>query len=166
LRDKAILEVLYASAIRVGELVKINLNDINLDDKTILINGKGGRERLGLFGETCKKYLEMYLGVRNLIANGNSGNALLLDYRGLRLSARSVERMVQGYLKISGLGKKISPHSFRHSIASTLLSKGTDLRSIQEVLGHISLNTTQLYTHLNTIDLIATHKKYHPRGRR
>lgn len=156
---------MYASAIRIGELTKINLNYINLDEKTVLIDGKGGRERLGLFGETCKKYIEMYLGVRNLIANSNSNGALFLDYRGQRLSARSIERIVQGYLKASGLDKRISPHSFRHTVASQLLSRGADLRAIQEILGHVSIGTTAKYTRIATGDLISTYKKHHPKGR-
>ena len=165
LRDSAILELLYASGIRVGELVGINLEDANLGERLIRVRGKGKKERLIPFGRTAREGLTAYLRVRPALVQDRIGEkALFLNYQGRRISSRSVERIVDKYIRLTAVKRKISPHSFRHSFASHLLSRGADLRVIQELLGHESLATTQKYTHLNLGQLMDVYRKSHPRS--
>jgi len=150
-RDKALLELLYATGIRVGELVGMNVEDVNFNQRLIRVRGKGKKERLLPFGRKAAVSLRDYLRWRKLINQGRiEEEALFLNFRGRRLSSRSVERIVDKYLQRAALRRKISPHSLRHSFASHLLSRGADLRVIQELLGHESLATTQKYTHPRT----------------
>jgi len=165
LRDKAILEVLYATGIRVSELVGINLEDINFQERLVRVRGKGKKERLVPFGRIAEESLKSYLATRPLFLKGKIGErALFLNYQGERITTRSVERIVDKYIRRTALKRKISPHSFRHSFASHLLSRGADLRVIQELLGHESLATTQKYTHLDLGQLMDVYKKSHPRS--
>ena len=165
LRDKSILELLYATGSRVSELVGIDLEDINFEERLIRVRGKGKKERLVLFGKIAEQSLELYIRARSLIHKGQiDENALFLNYRGDRITSRSVERVVDKYIRFSAMRRKISPHSLRHSFASHLLSRGADLRVIQELLGHESLATTQKYTHLDLKQLIDVYKKSHPRS--
>jgi tyrosine recombinase XerC len=165
LRDRAILELLYASGIRVSELVGINLEDANLGERLIRVRGKGKKERLVPFGRTAQERLSDYLRVRPSLVRDRIGvNALFLNYQGRRISSRSVERIVDKYIRLTAVKRKISPHSLRHSFASHLLSRGADLRVIQELLGHESLATTQKYTHLNLGQLMDVYRKSHPRS--
>jgi tyrosine recombinase XerC len=165
LRDRAILELLYASGIRVGELVGINLEDANLGERLIRVRGKGKKERLVPFVRIAGMRLTAYLRVRPELVQERIGEkALFLNYQGRRISARSVERIVDKYIRLTAVKRKISPHSFRHSFASHLLSRGADLRVIQELLGHESLATTQKYTHLNLGQLMDVYRKSHPRS--
>lgn len=165
LRDKAILELLYASGIRVSELVGVNLEDINFKERLIRVRGKGKKERLIPFGKVAKASLVSYLRVQSQINRGQiDENSFFLNYRGTRLTSRSVERIVDKQLRLSALKRKISPHSLRHSFASHLLSRGADLRVIQELLGHESLATTQKYTHLDLRQLLDVYRKSHPRS--
>jgi len=165
LRDRAILELLYASGIRVSELVSINLEDANLGERLVRVRGKGKKERLVPFGRPAGERLSAYLRVRPGLVEGNIGEkALFLNYQGRRLSARSVERIVDKYIRLTAVRRKISPHSLRHSFASHLLGRGADLRVIQELLGHESLATTQKYTHLNLGQLMDVYRKSHPRS--
>jgi tyrosine recombinase XerC len=164
-RDKAILELLYATGIRVSELVGIGLEDVKFSERLIRIRGKGKKERLVPFGRLAEKSLQSYLRVRSDINKGQVEEIpLFLNYRGRRLSSRSVERTVDKYIRRSALRRKISPHSLRHSFASHLLSRGADLRVIQELLGHESLATTQKYTHLDLKHLLEVYRKNHPRS--
>jgi len=164
-RDRAILELLYASGIRVSELVGINLEDANLGERLIRVRGKGKKERLVPFGRMAAERLSAYLRVRPELAQDNIGEkALFLNYQGRRISSRSVERIVDKYIRLTAVKRKISPHSLRHSFASHLLSRGADLRVIQELLGHESLATTQKYTHLNLGQLMDVYRKSHPRS--
>jgi integrase/recombinase XerC len=164
-RDRAILELLYASGIRVSELVGINLEDANLGERLIRVRGKGKKERLVPFGRMAAERLSVYLRVRPELAQDNIGEkALFLNYQGRRISSRSVERIVDKYIRLTAVKRKISPHSLRHSFASHLLSRGADLRVIQELLGHESLATTQKYTHLNLGQLMDVYRKSHPRS--
>jgi len=164
-RDKAILELLYATGIRVSELVGINLEDVNFGERLIRVRGKGKKERLVPFGRKAEQSLAIYLGSRPFILKDRlSETALFLNCAGERLTARSVERTVAKYIRMTAVRRKISPHSLRHSFASHLLSRGADLRVIQELLGHESLATTQKYTHLNLRQLIDVYKKSHPRS--
>jgi len=165
LRDRAVLELLYASGIRVGELVAVDLGDVGFDERLVRVRGKGKKERLVLFGKKAEASLRSYLRARpGLLENRLDQNALFLNYKGGRLSSRSVERIVGKYIRRTAVNRKISPHSLRHSFASHLLSRGADLRVIQELLGHASLATTQKYTHLDLKQLLDVYKKSHPRS--
>jgi len=165
LRDRALLELLYATGIRVSELVGINLEDINLDERLIRVRGKGKKERLVPFGRKASESLVSYFGARTrLAAKSGEVKALFLNRRGGRLTSRSVERIVAKHIRLSAIRRKISPHSLRHSFASHLLSRGADLRVIQELLGHESLSTTQKYTHLDLKQLLEVYRKSHPRA--
>jgi tyrosine recombinase XerC len=165
LRDIAMMELLYATGIRVSELVGINREDINFTERLICIRGKGKKERLVPFGSKAEKSLRAYLRVRSKINKGQvEEKPLFLNYRGKKLSSRTVERTVDKYILRSALRRKISPHSLRHSFASHLLSRGADLRVIQELLGHESLATTQKYTHLDLKHLLEVYRKSHPRS--
>jgi len=165
LRDKAMLELLYATGIRVSELVGIDMDNVSFDERLIRVKGKGKKERIVPFGKIAEDSLSKYLRVRRLINKGDvDDTALFLNYRGNRLTPRSVERTVDKYIKTTAVRRKISPHSLRHSFASHLLSRGADLRVIQELLGHESLATTQKYTHLDLKQLLDVYKKSHPRS--
>lgn len=164
LRDRAILEMFYATGIRLAELVGLNLEDVGLEERLVKVRGKGKKERLVPFGRKADESLLAYLRRRTDLLDKNPGEtAVFLNYRGTRISPRSVERTVDKYLKRAALKRKISPHSLRHSLASHLLGRGADLRAIQEMLGHESLATTQKYTHLNLHQLLDAHRKSHPR---
>jgi integrase/recombinase XerC len=165
LRDRAILELLYASGIRVSELVGINLEDISLRERLIRVRGKGKKERLVPFGRVAAECLTDYLRVRPELVQDRVGEtSLFLNYQGRRITPRSVERIVDKYIRRTAVRRKISPHSLRHSFASHLLGRGADLRAIQELLGHESLATTQKYTHLNLGQLMEVYHKSHPRS--
>ena len=165
LRDKAILELFYATGIRLAELVGLNLENVGLEERLAKVRGKGKKERIVPFGRKAQESLRAYLGRRTeLISKGRGETAVFLNYRGARLTPRSVERVVDKYLRQAALLRRISPHSLRHSFASHLLGRGADLRAIQELLGHESLATTQKYTHLDLRQLLDTHRKSHPRS--
>lgn len=165
LRDRSILELLYATGIRVGELVGIDVEDVNFEEKLIRVRGKGKKERLVPFGRKAVDSLVSYMRARPTLTRRKlEEKALFLNYQGDRLTSRSVERTVDKYIRMTALRRKISPHSFRHSFASHLLSRGADLRVIQELLGHESLATTQKYTHLDLRRLLDVYRKSHPRS--
>jgi len=165
LRDRSILELLYATGIRVSELVGIDLEDVNFQEKLIRVKGKGKKERLVPFGKKAEESMLVYLQSRYIIHDGEiDEEALFLNYKGQRITSRSIERIVDKYIQRSALHRKISPHSLRHSFASHLLSRGADLRVIQELLGHESLATTQKYTHLDLKRLLEVYKRSHPRS--
>jgi len=165
LRDRAMLELLYATGLRVGELVGSNIEDINFPERLIRVRGKGKKERILPFGKTAEEGLQSYLRVRSSIHKGEiDERAVFLNVRGGRITSRSVQRIVDSHFRQTALRRKISPHSLRHSFASHLLSRGADLRVIQELLGHESLATTQKYTHLDLKHLLDTYKKSHPRS--
>ncbi len=165
LRDRAILEMFYATGMRLAELVGLNLEDIGLEERLVKVRGKGKKERLVPFGRKAEESLRAYLPSRTGLLEKNLGEtAVFLNYRGTRISPRSVERLVAKYLRRAALKRKISPHSLRHSFASHLLGRGADLRAIQELLGHESLATTQKYTHLDLHQLMDAHRKSHPRS--
>ena len=166
LRDRAILELFYAAGIRLSELVGIDLADLSLEERTLRVRGKGRKERLVPFGSKAVTSLQAYLFVRPTLLQGNFGeSAVFLNYRGTRISPRSVERLVDKYVRLTLLRRGVSPHALRHSFASHLLGRGADLRVIQELLGHESLATTQKYTHLNVKQLLHVYRKSHPRAK-
>ncbi|MDD8026550.1 MAG: tyrosine recombinase XerC [Acidobacteriota bacterium] len=166
LRDRAILELFYATGIRLSELVGIDLADMSLEDRMLRVRGKGKKERLVPFGRKAVESMDAYLRLRPTLLPADFGEAaVFLNYQGGRISPRSVERLVDKYVKRSLLRRGVSPHALRHSFASHLLGRGADLRVIQELLGHESLATTQKYTHLNVKQLMDVYRKSHPRAK-
>lgn len=165
LRDQAILETLYASGMRVSELVGLNTDSVDLKLGVALVFGKGARERYVPLGEHAVRALEHYMDKsRPQLAGGAETKALFLNARGGRLTDRSVRRVVDKYVaQLSGM-KKISPHTFRHSFATHLLEAGADLRTVQELLGHVNLSTTQIYTHMSKDHLQSIYNRAHPRA--
>ncbi|HET7853328.1 MAG TPA: tyrosine recombinase XerC [Candidatus Methylomirabilis sp.] len=176
IRDRAILELFYASGIRVGELVDLAVEDMDLEQRLAKVRGKGRKERIVPIGRPAVEALRAYLAVRESLQGGKivgmAGSArlgghrtpLFLNRRGGQLTSRSVERLLEKYLKKSGMGKAITPHGLRHSFATHLLQAGADLRVIQELLGHARLSTTQRYTHVNLDQLMAVYDKAHPKA--
>jgi integrase/recombinase XerC len=164
LRDAAFLELLYASGLRIGELVGIDIDDLELRARLVKVHGKGSKERIVPFGSKAEEALRAWMAVRGDLVPDVDEQAVFVNYRGKRITTRSVRRLFDTYLKQAALRAGISPHTMRHSFATHLLNAGADLRGIQELLGHSSLSTTQKYTHLNDWQLIAVYKKAHPRA--
>lgn len=167
LRDRAILEILYATGIRVGELVGLSFHDADFRQGYVRVFGKGAKERIVPLGKPAALAVERYLReARPLLAKAtpHDSRALFLNKNGTRLSDRSVRRLLDKYIKQSGLPQSVSPHTLRHSFATHLLDNGADLRSVQELLGHENVSTTQLYTHVTRARLKAVYKKAHPRA--
>jgi integrase/recombinase XerC len=165
-RDRAILETLYSAGLRVSELTGLDVIDVDLDDGCATVRGKGRRERLALLGPHAVAALHLWLGQRAIItARGvRAPLALFLNRSGTRLSSRSVGRLLEKYLAHAGLDPRTSPHTLRHSFATHLLDAGADIRSVQELLGHRSLSTTQIYTHVTTQRLRDSYHQAHPRA--
>jgi integrase/recombinase XerC len=165
-RDRAILETLYSAGLRVSELTGLNLDDLDLDDGLVTVRGKGKRERLALLGKQARGAVRDWLAARAAMAGPRAATqpALFLNKNGTRLTSRSVGRLLEKYLALSGLDRRTSPHTLRHSFATHLLDAGADIRSVQELLGHRSLSTTQIYTHVTTNRLQDSYRKAHPRA--
>lgn len=163
-RDAAFLELMYASGLRISELTGIDVDDLELRARLVKVHGKGSKERIVPFGSKAEAALRAWLAVRGELAHDIEEQAVFVNYRGKRITTRSVRRLFDDYLKRAALRSGISPHTLRHSFATHLLNAGADLRAIQELLGHASLSTTQKYTHLNDWQLIAVYKKAHPRA--
>ncbi len=187
-RDRAILELFYASGLRLSELVGIDLEDVNLPGRMLRVMGKGGKERMLPFNHSAETAIRAWLKDREAIrlerqkaegrrqkanrsgrfANSEQRKAksdpLFLNYRGTRLTGRSVHRMLRRYMTLCSTRMGISPHALRHSFATHLLQRGADLRAIQELLGHSRLSTTQRYTHVNAAQLIDVYRRSHPRA--
>ena len=173
-RDRAILELFYASGLRLSELVGLDLEDVNVSARMVRVLGKGGKPRLVPFNSSTATAIKTYLKDREqLVARPGARVALLgraarqplfVNYRGTRLTVRSVDRLVRKYVAATSTRIGISPHALRHSFATHLLQRGADLRSIQEMLGHARLSSTQRYTHVNVAQLLAVYQKSHPRA--
>lgn len=168
-RDLAILELFYASGIRLSELTGLDMRDMDIQGGLVRVKGKGGKERIVPVGSKATTALRRYLDRRSELIQGSKRGApeqeaLFLNRQGGRLSPRSTARILLKYLNRSGLGPKITPHGLRHSYATHLLQAGADLRAIQELLGHSRLSTTQRYTHLNLDHLMEVYDKAHPRA--
>jgi integrase/recombinase XerC len=165
-RDRAVLEFFYSTGVRVSELVGINWGDIDFRLEIVRVTGKGSKERIVPIGEIALETLQDYAREqrkrRNVSCKGET--AVFLNNRGTRITTRSIARIVEKHLKQAGIDIKMGPHGLRHSFATHLLNSGADLRSIQELLGHASLSTTQRYTHLNLDQLTAVYDKAHPRA--
>lgn len=167
LRDRAWLELLYASGLRIGELVQIDLDDIDLRSRLVKVRGKGAKERIVPFGSTAEKAVRAWLAVRQeLVAVDDEEHPLFVNYRGGRITTRSIRRIFEKHLRAASLKMGASPHTLRHSFATHLLNAGADLRSIQDLLGHVSLSTTQKYTHLADWKLIEVYRKAHPHAKK
>ncbi len=166
-RDRALLETIYSAGLRVSESVGLNLDDVDFDSGVATIRGKGKRERLALLGPAAVRALQRWLTERELLAapRGKAQPAVFVNKHGTRLTTRSVGRMLEKYLALAGLDARSSPHTLRHSFATHLLDRGADIRSVQELLGHRSLGTTQIYTHVTTNRLQESYQKAHPRAR-
>lgn len=165
-RDRAILETLYATGIRVSELVGIDLKDIDLANAIVKVKGKGNKERIVPLGRKARESLAIYMNEsRNNFARKalEGSNALFLNKYGKRLSERSIRNILNKYVEQVALNQKVNPHMLRHSFATHLLNNGADLRSVQELLGHVKLSTTQIYTHLTRENIKNIHNKTHPR---
>ncbi|MEO8232288.1 MAG: site-specific tyrosine recombinase XerD [Ignavibacteriota bacterium] len=166
LRDKAILELFYACGTRVSELINLKVNDLFLEDEIIRVFGKGSKERLIPIGSSAIKWIGEYLKKSRplLMKKSKSENILFLNSRGAKLSRMGVWKIIDRYVKESGIKKEVHPHTFRHSFATHLLEGGADLRAVQEMLGHADISTTQIYTHIDRDYIKQVHKQYHPRG--
>jgi len=168
LRDLAILELLYSCGLRVSELVTLDIEKLDLASRLVRVSGKGGKERLLPVGRKAtvviKEYLENTEKTRKKSGHSKNHGPLFLNYKGRRLSVRSVDRLVKRYSRECGITTEISPHSIRHTFATHLLDGGADLRSIQELLGHVNLSTTQKYTHVSIDKLMEVYDKSHPRS--
>ena len=167
LRDRAILETTYSAGLRVSEVVGMNSGDLDLAEGIVRIRGKGRKERLAPLGSFALGALKRWLRDRVLSPKEKQGALapIFTNKFGRRLTTRSVARMLEKYLKITGLDRRTTPHTLRHSFATHLLDRGADIRSVQELLGHKSLVTTQIYTHVSTAGLKAVYERAHPRAR-
>jgi integrase/recombinase XerC len=190
-RDRAILELFYASGLRLSEVAGLDLEDVNLGARMARVLGKGGKQRLVPFNTSTAKAIRAYLKGRETLVCGQDGqdrqdrqerkagrsspsslsrpsrraDPLFVNYRGGRLTVRSIDRLVRRYVAASSARSGISPHALRHSFATHLLQRGADLRAIQELLGHARLSTTERYTHVNAAQLLDVYRKSHPRAR-
>ena len=168
-RDRCILELMYATGVRVGELVTLNLSDLDFKNQLIRVTGKRRKQRIVPFGDPAAEALKNYLTVRETLLQVapislREEEALFLNYQGTRITTRSIGRLVEKYIRICAGVHNISPHALRHSFATHLLDSGADLRDIQELLGHARLSTTQIYTHVSMEKLIAVYDKAHPKA--
>jgi integrase/recombinase XerC len=170
LRNRAMLEVFYSSGLRLSELAGLNLIDLDFNQKLVKVRGKGRKERIVPVGEPALKavgeYLEKVVQIRKDADADVFNKPLFVNARGRRITTRSIARIVNEVTGKSGIGRKISPHALRHSFATHLLNAGADLRSIQELLGHESLSTTQKYTAVNINRMIEVYDKAHPRTKK
>src|SRR5688572_21246992 len=179
-RDRAILELFYASGLRLSELVGLDLEDVNLRARMVRVMGKGAKERLVPFNSSTEDSIRAWLADRSALRTSVRGGKpkadspksrvprepLFVNFRGARLTGRSVQRLVARYVAACSTRFGISPHALRHSFATHLLERGADLRAIQELLGHVQLSTTQRYTHVNSAQLLDVYRKAHPRAKR
>ena len=165
-RDRAMLETLYSAGLRVSELVGMDLLDTDLKDGVVVVRGKGKKERLALLGDPARKAVTAWLKDRQKLLSQIKKDtpAIFLNSRGGRLTTRSIGRLLIKYLQIAGLDPRTTPHTLRHSFATHMLDAGADIRGVQELLGHASLTTTQIYTHVTTSRLQKSYHKAHPRA--
>ncbi len=166
-RNLLILEMLYATGMRVSELVNIKIKDIDFFNKTIRIIGKGNKERIVVYGIYCEDILEKYINdARNKLLNNNNINTLLLNNRGKSLTDRGVRLIINNLMKQSCINTHLTPHTLRHTFATHMLNEGADLLTVQELLGHANLSTTQVYTHVTNERLREVYLHSHPRARK
>jgi len=164
-RDRAMLELLYSCGLRVSELISLSYHNINLKEEFIRIHGKGNKERILPMGEVAIDYLMKYeTNARPLLLKNDQSDSYFLSNRGSAMSRQNFFYIIKAYANQVGIDKPLSPHSLRHAFATHLVQKGADLRSVQLLLGHSDISSTQLYTHIQNAQLKAQHAKHHPRG--
>jgi len=166
LRDKALLETFYACGLRVSEIINLKISDLFLNEEMIRVFGKGSKERFVPIGSSAINWITEYLkNSRPLLEKkAKSQHVLFLNSRGTKLSRMGVWKIVDSNSKLAGIKKEVHPHTFRHSFATHLLEGGADLRAVQEMLGHVDISTTQIYTHIDRDYIKQMHKEFHPRG--
>lgn len=166
IRTKAMLEIMYSSGLRVSELVSLTINDIDMYNNTIIVNGKGRKERIVPIGEIAKEALSNYLSCRNSLIKKKNGNPneLFLNNHGLPITRNGFNFLLNNILEEKGIKKKVSPHTIRHSFATHMLDNGADLRTIQELLGHSDIVTTRIYTHISKKQIQENYNKFEKRG--
>ncbi len=165
LRDRAILEVIYSGGLRISEATGLNREEVDFAQSLFLVHGKGQKERLGMMGTLAAQALKRYLHKRQELGLGepDAPGPLFVNYQGERLTPRSVQRPFEKYVAFAGLPAEVTPHKLRHSFATHLLAAGADLRTVQELLGHANLATTQIYTHLEISRLVEVYDRAHPK---
>ena len=165
MRDRTMLEVLYATGMRVSELTRLPIHQVNLEGGYVLVYGKGSKERIVPLGSEAMKWVSLYLKTaRERLAKGKESNSLFISRLGKEMSRQRFWKNIKDYGRKAGLRKRVTPHLLRHSFASHLLERGADLRSVQMMLGHVDISTTQIYTHVTGEKLKKIHQRYHPRG--
>ena len=164
-RDRAMIELLYSCGLRVSELINLSFHNINLKDEFIRVHGKGNKERMLPLGEIAIDFLSEYeKNARSLLLKNGQCDSYFLSNRGSAMSRQNFFYIIKDYASLAGIDKPISPHSLRHAFATHLVQKGADLRSVQLMLGHSDISSTQLYTHIQNAQLKTQHQKHHPRG--
>ena len=166
IRDYAMLELFYSTGLRLSELVSLNVRDIEGTNGQLGITGKGAKDRKVMVGDRAQQAIKCWLDVRSQFAKSNSDGALFLNQKGGRLSSRGVQQRLQILAKQRGLGRNLHPHMMRHSFATHLLESSSDLRAVQELLGHSNISTTQIYTHLDFQYLAEIYESAHPRAKK
>ncbi|MEG0315190.1 MAG: tyrosine recombinase XerC [Erysipelotrichaceae bacterium] len=166
LRNRAIFELMYASGLRVSELCNLKVNNINIKEQLLRVVGKGTKERIVPFNSTAKKYLKKYLSNERLITSYNSDEYVFVNASNKKFTSRGIQYILDVLAKNSGLSMHLHPHMFRHSFATHLLDNGADIRFVQELLGHASLSTTQIYTHVSNQRLMNVYNSAHPRAKK
>lgn len=165
IRDKAMLEVLYAAGLRVSELVALRLSDVDLEVGYVRCRGKGSKERVVPLGAEAQTWARRYLAsARPVLARGQSSSALFLNRFGRPLTRQGFWKLLRAYGRTAGIGRRVTPHTLRHSFATHLLERGADLRAVQMMLGHADISTTQIYTHVSRSHLKAVYDRCHPRA--
>lgn len=162
IRDRLIIELLYSSGIRASELIDLNEYMVNIEEREIRVIGKGNKERITFFSENTKKWLEKYIEEKKRKYSNYTKDTIFTNSRGEKLTTRSLRRLIADYAKKAGLRKEVTPHVFRHTFATELLNNGVDIRYLQELLGHSSISTTQVYTHVSKAFLKDVYMNTHP----